>query len=343
MDLGKKIKSLRIGAGYTQEELAGKLKISSQAISKWENNICAPDIYVLPQLSVIFGITIDELFNLTTDEKLNRIENMLDIESSLNDNTFNDTRHFLMEELNSNHDTARIYSLLARLYHHRMTSDSVFVSRYSRESMRLNPDKKDCQWLLQLSEGAAITDWNARQHTKTINFYKEQVAKHPDISRNYLELMDNLLLDHRHEEALSYLLKYRSLKNHNEIQVPVYQARIALSQGNHELARQHIQELVTNYPDNWCALFEAGGFYADRCEYDTALTYFDKAFLASKSPRYTDPLTAMALIYEIKGDIAKSIECYKQVLVLLKDDWGFSEGAPVDEINNEIGRLQNLI
>lgn len=77
VEIGKKIKTLRLQKGMTQEELAAKLNISSQAVSKWENNITMPDIQMLPDLSVIFGVTIDELFELTDETHLERIKNMI--------------------------------------------------------------------------------------------------------------------------------------------------------------------------------------------------------------------------------------------------------------------------
>ena len=64
MDIGNKIKQLRYKAGLTQEQLASKLGISSQSVSKWETNTTMPDITLLPLLSKEFGITIDELFDL---------------------------------------------------------------------------------------------------------------------------------------------------------------------------------------------------------------------------------------------------------------------------------------
>lgn len=96
MILGEMIRALRLAAKLTQDELAGKLEISSQAISKWENGSCAPDIYMLLKLSVIFGVTIDELFDITIENKLHRIENMLMIEDSISDESFNNTEKFLM-------------------------------------------------------------------------------------------------------------------------------------------------------------------------------------------------------------------------------------------------------
>lgn len=60
--LGNKIRMLRKNKNLTQQELAQKFSVSSQAVSKWERNLSAPDISMLPGLARFFGITMDELF-----------------------------------------------------------------------------------------------------------------------------------------------------------------------------------------------------------------------------------------------------------------------------------------
>ena len=55
------IKRLRQNKGVTQEHLGDALGISSQAVSKWENESALPDIFLLPKLADYFGISIDEL------------------------------------------------------------------------------------------------------------------------------------------------------------------------------------------------------------------------------------------------------------------------------------------
>lgn len=66
--LGEKIALMRKSKGLTQEALAEKCSVSAQAVSKWENDITAPDISLLPRLSEIFGVTCDELLGVQRSE-----------------------------------------------------------------------------------------------------------------------------------------------------------------------------------------------------------------------------------------------------------------------------------
>jgi transcriptional regulator with XRE-family HTH domain len=59
--LGKKIAENRKVKSWTQEELAEKLGVSPQAVSKWENDVSCPDIMLLPQIARLYGCTVDEL------------------------------------------------------------------------------------------------------------------------------------------------------------------------------------------------------------------------------------------------------------------------------------------
>ena len=63
MNIGDKIRACRKAKKLTQEQLAEYLNISSQAVSKWETGLSAPDIDMLPRLAVFFGVTVDELLD----------------------------------------------------------------------------------------------------------------------------------------------------------------------------------------------------------------------------------------------------------------------------------------
>ena len=60
-NIGMQIAKLRKENNITQDELAKKLDVSAQAVSKWENG-GAPDLDLLPRIADYFGVSIDHLF-----------------------------------------------------------------------------------------------------------------------------------------------------------------------------------------------------------------------------------------------------------------------------------------
>jgi len=62
--MGSVIRRLRMEREWTQEELAARLNVSGQAVSKWETGQSLPDISQVPQLARTLGVTTDELFGM---------------------------------------------------------------------------------------------------------------------------------------------------------------------------------------------------------------------------------------------------------------------------------------
>ena len=66
--IGEKIKSLRKFHSITQNVLASYLGVTGQSVSKWENGVSMPDLFLIPDIASYFGITIDELFDFTPNK-----------------------------------------------------------------------------------------------------------------------------------------------------------------------------------------------------------------------------------------------------------------------------------
>ena len=66
--LGKQISTRRKAMGLPQDQLAEKLGVTAQAVSKLENDQSCPDITTLPRLAEIFGISVDTLLGRTEQE-----------------------------------------------------------------------------------------------------------------------------------------------------------------------------------------------------------------------------------------------------------------------------------
>lgn len=68
--VGAKISELRKSAGLSQEELAERLYVTRQAISKWENGTSVPSIDTLCEISRMFEISFEEILGLFDKEKI---------------------------------------------------------------------------------------------------------------------------------------------------------------------------------------------------------------------------------------------------------------------------------
>ena len=61
MEYNEKLREIRVQSGMSQDDLAEKLHVARQTISKWEQGVNEPDLFTLKQYATIFNVTLDEL------------------------------------------------------------------------------------------------------------------------------------------------------------------------------------------------------------------------------------------------------------------------------------------
>ena len=83
LNIGENIRRLRRAADMTQEQLADKLGVAYQSVSRWENQTTYPDIEFLPALAGIFGVTVDELIGCEESQKQKMLEDRVEELESL--------------------------------------------------------------------------------------------------------------------------------------------------------------------------------------------------------------------------------------------------------------------
>ncbi len=74
--LGNSLYNARKKSGLSQENVAEKLGVTRQTVSKWETNETLPDIRQAKQLAVLYHITLDQLIDFDVDE--HNIQQMID-------------------------------------------------------------------------------------------------------------------------------------------------------------------------------------------------------------------------------------------------------------------------
>lgn len=341
IEMGAKIRQLRQSRGLTQEELGNELGVSAQAVSKWEGSTTLPDIQLLPEMAVLFGVSIDELFSVTDESRMDRIENMISHVRFLTENEFHDTERFLKAKIMEDQNKPRATLMLASLYVKRSDEYRELAKPLAREALLLNPNRKMAHNMIFDSEGVPCWDWNEDNHWELIAFYKEFVDQHPQNVAAIRWLLDLLADAGRAKEVRIYAQRMDKLDH--SFRTDFYLGRAAQIEGDLETAFRHWNHMVEEYPDHWCAWSVLGDALAYTCRYEEASACYQKSMEIQEKPRYMDNPVAMAQIAEIQGDYEKAIQMRTVCIELCRTDWHLTEGEWVDHHLREIERLQQKL
>ena len=337
--IGTNIKALRQEKHIKQETLADAIGVSAQAVSKWETGASDPDIALLPQLATYFGVSIDELFEVPRAEKMERIQNMIWDERRISPETFNRTAAYLEGILKEDPKDAEALTRLSELYNHRAHSDHENASYYAERALEADPIDAHNAWAAYLeANNAPCGDNWLDNHFSVIRYIKDYTERRPDLRYPRILLVENLLADHRLEEAEAEIQRMK--KDDAFID---YSAKLAYMKGDREEALRLWKQATVEYPDLWRVYDYLGEGYRMLGMRKEALDAFEKGFSIQKSPRYTDGLFARAQVHEELGDYEGAIEDRKRIIDALKTDYDVTDGECVDENLREIERLKALI
>ena len=73
LKIGSTIKMLRKEKDITQEDFAELLGVSNQSVSRWENDVCYPDMELLPVIAGVFDITVDALLGVDDEAEQQKV------------------------------------------------------------------------------------------------------------------------------------------------------------------------------------------------------------------------------------------------------------------------------
>lgn len=341
MEIGNQIKALRLRRGITQEEMAQHFGVTPQAVSKWERGVATPDIALLPDISAYFGVSIDELFALSDETRMERIQNMLWDVRYLNPADVDATREFLLEKAKREPENGRPHELLADMENHIAREHMSRAAEYAMESLRRDPQMRNAYGELNFAMNGKIADWNGASHYALIDFYAAYIEEHPTCRNAHMDIIDQLLDDYRIEEAKYYTERLASIDN--SYRVPLYAGKVAWQEGNRQEAFRIWEQMEKDFPNEWCVYHNIGDYLLRDGQNEKVAAYYRKAIDIQKAPRFTDPFEALAQYYERVGDYAAAIATLREDLAVCDTEWHFTEGESADVLRREIARLEKKL
>ena len=334
---GEKIRKLRLSCGLNQTQLADKLGLSNQAVSKWETNAALPDISLLPDLATVFGVSIDELFDYTKDKMYDKISNQLESGYPLSYNEFQRFESFLHDEIHQNPLNYRATSELGFLYHSQAKQLQELAVTYAKKALDLQPNSKfDINIINNASQGA-IYDWDTGGHHELIDYYQKLLKASPENKRVYLYLLDNLLADGRLSEAKTTLED--AIKHNPDNLNHFYAILIEEKTAGFLTVQEKYLLLADQFPNDWRVLYAIANQFCKNDAYRLAIPLWQRAFEAKEKPRYTDFHESIAICHLRLGERKQAIKAYQKCLDIMRDDWNLRFGKQIDRIKATIDQL----
>jgi pentatricopeptide repeat protein len=299
MTIGKNIKALRESLGLTQEQLAEKLHISYQAVSKWETSQNVPDTMMLPAISKIFGVTIDELFR----EKRENYDNLAGKLAAI----YEDTKRkedFLQADLAYN----RLFT------EGKYTARDLYTYGYINWFYAWN-----CFHIAEENFNRAMElagDENNR-------IYRDALARMIDLKgdmKQSQQMIDKLKTMHEERPDSSF---------HRNMLISAY-----ITDRQIDKAEKMVDEALSSGQEEWFLYQTKGDFLQSRNLLQEALTCFEKAWIID-CETYCDTLYSFVCIYKQLGDKEKAIEYCKKWIKWYEDRGAIIEKKTVErELEN---------
>lgn len=338
MEMGKEIRRLRNARGLTQEALAAALNVTAQTVSKWECGNCVPDVQLLPELAVFFGVTIDQLFAMTPEQQMERIENRIFDGGMISEAEQRQLERQLSAFAEDVKFTGQAELVLTELYNHQADQYRQLAAAHGKLAVEKTGGSREAVSELANAWGSYMPDWNVRNHHELIAWYGDFCCKNPKNRSALMWLLDNLIDDRRLAEARRWLKKLEAIDD--SFRVPMYRYLIAQAAGERDNCEAELKVLESMAEQEWCCALTLGDIYTQRQDYETAIAWYRKGQALQPSPKYVDSTVSIAHICEIIGDNAGAIDAYREALRLMKEDWGIISGAEVEEIERAIQKLQ---
>ncbi len=262
------LRQLRLAKGYTQEQLAERLQVSPQSVSRWECGNTLPDVMLLPRIARIYAVTVDDLYREPVSAYANYAQRLVSVYEATGR-----TEDFLLAEqectrLLAGEHTADDLRSFGVLYHYMLTYCATRAAEYLDAAM----------------------EQAERSHWVYSSAAQQKIRLMCDLGRGMEEAARHREALERHpEDPMTWIL---CVAAHHDA-------------GLDEQAYALVTQAIDRFPDHPALQVHAGNICQALGRYAEAFTHWNRTLELDKT--YLDAVYSMGFCYEALGQFDKAL------------------------------------
>lgn len=275
-NFSENLKKLRNKKKYTQEQVAELLKVSPQAVSRWECGTTFPDIMLLPEIARLYCVTVDDLYRDNSVAYANyaaRLSAIYEDTHALEDFIRVDAEYSRLLKTNQyTMDDLRLYAIA----YHQLMHDSrrKALSLYDR-ALQMGP-QADEEMFYRVKRHKAAMLFQIGRGEEALKAQEESYAANPDNA----------------EEAACLVSVYFDAKKYEKI-------------------CDFYHKVISKFPNEYNLHVYAGDACKELKKYDEAFTYWEKAI--ALNTKWFDAKYSMAFCYEELGKYKEAYDMWMRI------------------------------
>ncbi len=275
------LKKFRLAKGLTQEQVAEKLNVNAQTVSRWECSATLPDVLTLPELARLYEVTVDDFYKKSTvayDNYAQRLASVFEDTHDIEDFIRADAE--FKKLIKSNSLTTRDMWEYGIIHY--------FLMHYGKENA--------FYWFDKVLEQGESDDEFAYWKTRT-----QRMKLCSQLGKN--------------EENIT---EQQKIVESNPNNVKEWSLLLAayMYAGRYEEAYEEFKKAVAKFPKEWELYIHGGDIAKKLKKYDESMEHYNKA--GEIGSYFCDELYCKASLYVELGEYEKSVEMYMKIADTLR-------------------------
>ena len=297
--LSENLKKYRTARNLTQEQVASVLGLNAQTISRWECGTTLPDVLILPEISELYGITVDDLYKKNSVAYANYAQRLASV----------------YEETEKPEDFLRCLLEFQKLMKEgELTIADKWNYAFIHHLMLVKCKEIAQEWYDKILDEEASQD--------EFSFYRACSNR----GRFYFDIGKGEEFLLKQKERLE-----KDMKNPREWDLLI---EGYINSDKYEDAEQWFQKAIQRFPEDWRLYIRGGEINERKEDFAQAIDYYDKA--GEIGTAFYDELYAKAFCYKKMGDYENACTMFEETIARLYKDGYDVEAKMLEEDAREV-------